>query len=285
MRCASALLIGWRLVWAASVALCLLGMLVSSTVAAPRAVMWERWQRHNPTDTRTIDHAAWHAWLKRSVVTSHPSGINRVRYAEVTPVDRAIAERYVTALQAVAISTYNRPEQQAYWINLYNAFTVVLVLRHYPVDSIREIRLSSGFFRVGPWRAKLLRIEGEAVSLDDIEHRILRPIWRDSRLHYALNCASLGCPHLLPRAYTAATLETMLDEGARAYVNHERGVTFDHGVLVVSSIYVWFQADFGATRQGLISHLRRYAYEPLATRLRTYQGRMRHRYDWQLNAS
>ncbi len=271
--------------WAVVVTLFLLGGLLSPTVAAPRAVVWDRWQRHDPTDTRTIDHTAWHTWLTRYIVAPHPSGINRVRYAEVTPADRDMAERYVAALQALAISTYNRQEHKAYWINLYNAFTVVLVLRHYPVDSIREIRLSPGFFRTGPWRAKLLTIEGEAVSLDDIEHRILRPIWRDNRVHYALNCASLGCPHLLPRAYTASTLEAMLDDGARAYINHPRGVTFDNDVLVVSSIYVWFKADFGETRQGVVSHLRRYAHEPLATRLRTYQGRLKHRYDWQLNAS
>ena len=285
MSYTSLLLFRWRLLWTVIVTLSLLGGLVLPTVAAPRAVMWDRWQRHDPTDSRIIDHTAWHTWLTRYVVASHPSGINRVRYAEVTPADKDMAERYVAALQAVAISTYNRHEQKAYWINLYNAFTVVLVLRHYPVDSIREIRLSPGLFRTGPWRVKLLTIEGEAVSLDDIEHRILRPIWRDNRVHYALNCASLGCPHLLPGAYTVATLEAMLDEGARAYINHPRGVMFDNDVLVVSSIYVWFKADFGDTRQGVVAHLRRYAHEPLATRLRTYQGRLKHRYDWQLNAS
>ena len=270
--------------WIVIVTFFLLAVLASSTIAAPRAVVWDRWQRHDPTDRRTIDHTAWHAWLTRYVVTSHSSGINRVRYAAVTPADRDMAERYVVALQAVTISTYNRHEQKAYWINLYNAFTVVLVLRHYPVASIREIRLSPGFLRAGPWRAKLLTIEGEAVSLDDIEHRILRPIWRDNRVHYALNCASLGCPHILQHAYTAATLEAMLDEGARAYINHPRGVTFDNDVLVVSSIYVWFKTDFGDTRQDMVAHLRRYAHEPLATRLRAYQGRFKHRYDWQLNA-
>jgi Protein of unknown function, DUF547 len=102
-------------------------------------------------------------------------------------------------LQTVAISAYHQQEQQAFWINLYNARTVSAVLAHYPVASLRDIRLS-GLFSTGPWHAKLVTIEGEKVSLDDIEHRIVRPLWKDNRLHDALNCASLGCPNLAPVA-------------------------------------------------------------------------------------
>ena len=192
-------------------------------------------------------------------------------------------KQYIAILQTFSISTYNRQEQQAYWINLYNALTVSVVLAHLPVASIRDIRLS-GLFSSGPWQAKLLTIEGEKVSLDDIEHRILRPIWKDNRLHYALNCASLGCPNLAPMAYTPASIEQLLEQGARAYINHPRGVSCQDGTCTLSSIYVWFQEDFGGDSAGVRHHLRRYANDLLAAQLQAYRGKFRHDYDWHLNA-
>ena len=113
-----------------------------------------------------------------------------------------------------------------YWINLYNAFTVHLILEHYPQDSIVDIRY--GFFDFGPWDEKLLQIEDEEVSLNDIEHRILRPIWKDPRLHYALNCASLGCPNLQPESFYPGNVESLLNSRARDYINHPRGLRFEN---------------------------------------------------------
>ena len=125
-----------------------------------------------------------------------------------------------------------------------------MILAHYPVASVHDIRLS-GLFTIGPWQAKLLTIEGEKVSLDDIEHRILRPIWKDNRPHYALNCASLGCPNLAPVSYTSANLEQLLEQGARAYINHPRGVFCQDGTCAFSSIYVIHQVSVCAGVQHL----------------------------------
>ena len=86
------------------------------------------------------------------------------------------------------------------------------------------------------------------MSLDDIEHRILRPIWRDPRIHYAVNCASIGCPDLFPEAITAANADAYLTRGARDYINDPRGAVVTGGRLTVSSIYKWFREDFGGTR-------------------------------------
>ena len=107
-------------------------------------------------------------------------------------------------------SLTSRDEQLAYWINLYNALTVKVILDHYPVKSILDIDISPGWFSIGPWGKKLVAVEGVEISLDDIEHRILRPIWRDPRIHYALNCAAVGCPNLLREAFTGATAEVLL---------------------------------------------------------------------------
>ena len=181
------------------------------------------------------------------------------------------------------ISTYNRSEQKAYWINLYNALTVDLILSRFPVASIRDINISPGLFARGPWGAKLVTIEGERLSLDDIEHRILRPIWSDRRVHYALNCASLGCPNLQPSAYTSDNSEALLEKGAREFINHPRGVAIQEGKLRVSSLYIWFQEDFGRGAADLMAHWQEYAEPRLAEALAEYQGGLAHDYDWRLN--
>ena len=105
----------------------------------------------------------------------------------------AALNAYVENLSRMPINDFNRAEQKAFWINLYNALTVKVVLAAYPVKSIRDIAISPGLFARGPWGKKLIEIDGETVSLNDIEHRILRPIWRDPRLHYALK---LRCDRL-----------------------------------------------------------------------------------------
>lgn len=265
----------------------IIGMLLlgSSAQAAPKAELWARWQKHDPASRQQIDHGAWDRFLKQYVVTNDPAGIHRVRYHSVTPEDRKALKNYLQALQAIAVSDYQRPEQRAYWINLYNAATVDLILGRFPVASIRDINISPGLLARGPWGAKLLSVEGEKLSLDDIEHRILRPIWKDNRVHYALNCASLGCPNLQPVAYTAANIEELLERGAREFINHPRGVAIQNGRLRVSSIYVWFQEDFGGDAEGLMEHWQRYAGPRLADALDKYSGGLAHDYDWRLNGA
>ena len=256
---------------------------VPSSFAAPKAELWSLWEAHDPAAELRVDHQPWNRFLAAYLDTAHPSGINRVRYGAVNEEDRALLEGYVSALEKTVVSGLQRDEQKAYWINLYNAVTVRTILRHYPVESIRAIKISPGLFASGPWGKKLVTVEGEEISLNDIEHRILRPLWQDNRVHYAVNCASLGCPNLLPEAFTADNSERLLESAARAYVNHPRGAELQDGRLMVSSIYEWFKEDFGGSRQGVIEHLRRYAEEPLASGLKSFTGKVKDRYDWSLN--
>lgn len=206
-----------------------------------------------------------------------------VRYAEVTPADREALQAYIQSLQGTTVSALIRDRQMAYWINFYNALTVEVILEHYPVASIRGINISPGFFTRGPWDAPLVEVEGESLTLNDMEHRILRPIWQDPRIHYAVNCASLGCPNLQPRAFTADNLEPMLNKAAREFINHPRGVQFDGKRLRLSSIFNWFSEDFGQNNQEILEHIAGYAEPPLAETLRTYTGRISYDYDWDLN--
>lgn len=249
---------------------------------APKAEYWAFWDAHDPAATAQIDHTAWNTFLS-SYLVQGTDGINRVRYAAVSPEDREALTGYIDRLQQQPVRTYNRDQQLAYWINLYNALTVDVVLQHYPVDGIRDIDISPGFFADGPWGKSLLVIEGQAVSLNDIEHRILRPLWQDPRLHYALNCASIGCPNLQPTAFTAENSEALLEQAAHSYVNDPRGVSPEADGLRLSSIYSWFRSDFGNTDSALLEHLRRYAKPGLASSLGQDARIAGYRYDWSLN--
>jgi hypothetical protein len=250
--------------------------------AAPKAELWERWLAHDPASAARVDHGAWGKFLSAYLVRGE-DGVNRVRYGEVTPGDRKALTGYIERLGRTPVSLLNRAEQLAYWINLYNALTVRVILDHYPVNTILRINNSPGWFAIGPWGKKLVAVEGEPLSLDDIEHRILRPIWRDPRIHYAVNCASVGCPNLAAAPYTAETADAMLTEGARAYAGHPRGVRVTEAGPVVSSIYHWYKEDFGGTDAGVLAHLRRYAPPDRAARLARFSRIADHAYDWSLN--
>lgn len=255
-----------------------------TAMAAPKPELWPRWQAQDPNSTLRVDHTGWTAFLDRHVA-ENPDGVNRLAYGRVGAGDKAALDGYVAGLAATPVTKLSRAEQRAFWINLYNALTVKTVLGAYPVKSIRDIKISPGLFSSGPWGKKLVRIEGEEISLDDIEHRILRPIWKDPRTHYAVNCASIGCPNLLREAFTPANMNALLDAGARAYVNHPRGAEIKDGKLITSSIYVWFQDDFGGGEAGVIAHLRRYARPEFATALNGVASIASDRYDWSLNDS
>ena len=250
--------------------------------AAPKADLWTYWEQHRPDSQQRVDHSAWDRLLKRYVVQGD-TGVNLVRYSQVSHQDKAKLDGYLQRLQQVEVRSLRRGEQLAYWINLYNALTVQLVLEHYPVDSIKDIDISPGLFSVGPWDKKLVNVEGKKLSLNDIEHRILRPIWEDPRIHYAVNCASLGCPNLQREAFTAENAEELMEKGAREYINHPRGAELIDSELVASSIYDWFQEDFGGTEAGVIDHLMGYASQELLSRLREARGIDEYRYDWSLN--
>jgi hypothetical protein len=145
--------------------------------------------------------------------------------------------------------------------------------------------MGRGLFSFGPWNDEVATVAGQALTLNDIEHRILRPIWQDHRIHFAVNCASLGCPDLSANAYTAENLEQQLAQAELNYLNHPRGIRFDaDGELVVSSIFDWYLEDFATDQSGLLRYLAQY-HDEAGERLRSYAGRIRYHYDWSLNSA
>ena len=230
-----------------------------------------------------VNHEQWQAWLDRFVVANHTSGIHRVRYAAVDGPGKMQLDSYLRALQAIDPRQLSRNEQLAYWINLYNAATVQVIIKHPGVKSIREIK--SGIFSVGPWKLPLLKVAGQTLSLDDVEHRIVRPLFHDRRVHFALNCASLGCPDLAAQAYQGATLDAMLNAQQLAYLSHPRAIRLDKNELVLSSLFQWYREDFAADEAGAIAYLAAHAPPTVAARLRGFHGAVSYAYDWDLNAA
>ncbi|MHC1711544.1 MAG: DUF547 domain-containing protein [Solidesulfovibrio sp.] len=169
----------------------------------------------------------------------------------------------------------------AYFINVYNAWTLKLILEHFP--GIGSIKDAGSVFR-SPWKRKFVRLRGRTVSLDDIEQDILRPRFHDPRVHFAINCASKSCPPLASTPYRGETLDAALDAATRAFINNPREVFMKNGVLHVSRIFDWYADDFGG-ESGVWDFLRRYAGPELARQMDAAASRRLayNDYDWSLN--
>ena len=234
---------------------------------------------------QTVDHSAWNKLLKAYVVPG-ADGLNRVRYAAFKAEGQQALKTYIKTLEGVDVASLDKPEQFAFWANLYNAKTIDIVLDKYPVKSIKDISLGGGVVALvtgGPWKANVLNVGGKALSLDTIEHGILRGTFKDPRVHYSVNCASVGCPNLGNEAFTGANLEAKLDAGAKSYVNHPRGFTVENGAVKASSIYDWFKADFDGSPDGVLRHARKYAEGALKQQLESITTIDSFGYDWTLN--
>lgn len=265
--------------------LLVLGMvafIASQAMAAPEKKLIPYWEKHDETSQAKIDHTAWQTFLDQYLVSDSASGIHLVRYRKAKQ-DQAEENlsKYISQLQSTSISEYNRSQQKAFWINLYNAATVRLILQNYPIDSITDVKF--GFFSFGPWDEKLLKVEGKKLSLNDIEHGILRPVWNDERIHYAVNCASLGCPNLASQAYTAENTDQQLEQGAKEYIHHPRGFRWDGEDIVLSKIYKWYGVDFGSDEREILNYLKPYLPTADQTRLERFKGDIDYEYDWALN--
>ncbi|MCV6546783.1 MAG: DUF547 domain-containing protein [Cohaesibacter sp.] len=228
----------------------------------------------------SLDHSDYSNLLKRYVVKGS-DGLNRVNYRGLKTQRKAL-KAYLDRMQGVNVKSLSSNAAKAFWINLYNAKTLDVVLDRYPVKSIKDIKLGGGFFGSGPWKKKLLTVGGKQLSLDDIEHKIARKTWKDSRLHYGFNCASIGCPNLLPEAFKGAKINSQLNKAARDYINHPRGVSVTKNGITASKIYDWYDEDFGSKKQ-LIAHWQRHAAPHLKQALIKQQSIKGYAYNWSLN--
>lgn len=218
----------------------------------------------NAQSTFDHNHAAWTVLLAKHVSWNSTSTASTVDYAGFKN-DKAALNNYLTKISAVKTADFNRwtvNEQQAFLINAYNAYTVDLILTKYPnIKSIKEL----GSLFSSPWSKAFFVLLGEKRSLDDVEHKLLRGSknFDEPRIHFAANCASIGCPALRPEAYTAKALDAQLEEQTKRFLSDRSRNRFDKSknTLFLSSIFKWYGEDFGKGKnaKNLPEFLARYA--------------------------
>ncbi|MBT5389051.1 MAG: DUF547 domain-containing protein [Porticoccaceae bacterium] len=246
----------------------------SEALAGKASKYWSLWDKSNEQQRQSIDHGDFDQLLAEYVIVDHPSGINRFRYALVKQSASKQLSGYIKKMARLDPRDYSRDEQKAYWLNLYNALTIQELLKVYPVKSVPQKRFK---------RKKLVRIAGVKLSLDDIENRILRPIWQDPKLLFGLSCASLGCPNIHNRAFTAKNSKALLTKSVTEFINHPRGLEVSHQRLRASALFDWYATDFGSDRR-LLRFLANYADDHKALYVLGFKGEIRYQYDNRINA-
>lgn len=200
-----------------------------------------------PTLPKAPDHGTWNSLLQ-----THVTSTGKVNYAGFKR-DGAKLDAYLASLSAATPNAeWSRQEAMAYWINAYNAFTIKRILKDYPLKSITD--LDGG----DPWKVKWIELGGKKYSLNNIEHDILRPKYKDARIHFAVNCAATSCPPLPNKAFTAENLNSMLQSGTRKFIRNS-AYNQTNGDIKVSKIFEWYGEDFGDLR----AYLNKYLAAPL----------------------
>ncbi len=194
--------------------------------------------------------------------------------------DESRLDAYLKVLEELNIGTLDRDAQFAFYVNAYNAWTIKLILSGYPgVESIKDL----GSVFKSPWKKKIVRIDGDLVTLDHVEHEILRPRFKDARVHFAINCASKGCPPLFTEPYQGDILGQQLDAVTDAFLNDPDYNRLDGNTLYVSRIFKWFKEDFN---KDIVGFFLKYAKGPLKEGLEAGKGSIKIKYldyDWSLN--
>lgn len=243
-----------------------------------------QWTINNPLSNEVISHQVWQNFLDHNVITNNEK-INLIDYSNLSKEDLESLKNYIKVMSQINIEKYNKQEQLAYWLNLYNALTVQTVANYYPVANIQEINISPGLFSVGPWGANIITIKNVSLSLDAINNHIIRPVWNDARTHYALNNATIGAPNLSKEAFQGAFIDRQLNQVATEYVNSLRGAQVIEGKLIISKIYDWYETDFGGTKQNVINHLLLFGKEPLLSQLKHINTVDSYSYNWHINCT
>lgn len=205
------------------------------------------------------------------------NGVNLVAYGDVTEADADQLQSYIESLANTDISGFSDNEKMAYWFNLYNAVTLDLILDNYPVESIKDIE--------DPWSQKLVNVRGATMSLDEIEHETLRENYDEPRIHFAVNCASIGCPNLKQTAWVAETLEADLDQAGKDYISSSRGIRVNGDSLTASKIFDWYEEDFGADEEDVLTYLAQFATGDKKSAMQNANEIDDYEYDWSLNVA
>ncbi|WP_396208807.1 DUF547 domain-containing protein [Gemmatimonas sp.] len=197
--------------------------------------------------------------------------------------------RYLASLDTVHVSALSEDERLAYWINVYNAYTIQLIVRHHERQSIRNINRTLGFLQLkGPWNEPIVKAGGQVYTLDQVLHRILRREFHESRVHFAIVPASKSAPPLRSEAYVGARLGEQLEDQTRRFLSDTTKTWYRNGVLGLNRLFEAYERDFGSSRKEMILFVAPYITfrptEPQRKRLEEGRALLNYRqYDWSLN--
>lgn len=226
-----------------------------------------------PGQASTVNHEIWAKLLGKYV---KPGGVD---YAGFKKEEERL-DQYLKMLENTDPEKLPRREQYAYYINAYNAWTIKLILSGYPgVESIKDF----GSILQSPWQKKWVRVNGNVITLDHVEHDILRPRYKDPRVHFAINCSAVSCPPLRPEPYLADILDQQLDDSTRSFINDANSHRLEGNTLYVSRIFKWFSEDFNGDALGFyLQYAEGDLKEKLTRQKDNIQVKYLH-YDWSLN--
>ena len=214
--------------------------------------------------TNTPNHDEWNSILKSNVTSS-----GKVNYVSMKTKLSNI-ETYITNLESLSDqSTWSKNEKLAYWINLYNAATVRLIIQNYPTTSITSLNGGK------PWDKKVVTISGKSYTLNQIENDIIRPRFKEPRIHFAVNCAAVSCPKIMNSAFTADKLNYQLTKQAKAFINGSKN-SINENSVEISKIFEWYAVDFGSS---IIEYLNKYS----TTQINSEATIGYKEYNWNLN--
>ncbi|MDH4206643.1 MAG: DUF547 domain-containing protein [Desulfobacteraceae bacterium] len=227
----------------------------------------------NSRSDTAVDHSIYANLLKKYV---HQGNVDYRGFK----MEESKLDQYLKILENVDSKSLSGNEQFAFYINAYNAWTIKLILSGYPgIKSIKDL----GNILKTPWKKKICRIDGDVITLDDIEHHILRPRFKDPRVHFAINCAALSCPFLASEPFLGSTLDRQLDDATRAFINNPKRNYLEGNTLYVSRIFTWFSKDFN---DDVIGFFLKYADGNLKKELEVKKNSIKIKYlnyDWSLN--
>ena len=226
-----------------------------------------------------FDHSKFDQILKMYVDTG-----GRVDYNGIAG-DEAFRE-YMVSLENAKPDALSRDGQLAFWINAYNAVTIDKVIKWKPKKSVRETFVPGVWTGTKFFTSREHTVAGQRLSQDDIEHEILRKRFKDPRIHFAIVCASSGCPPLPQVAYTADNVQARLEEETRMYLHSERGIQIDYveNTMMLSKLFDWFAGDFESKSGSVTNFIKPYLDEKAMAFLDRMPKMSYIAYDWSLNA-
>lgn len=215
-------------------------------------------------------HQLWDVLTRK-----HINADGKVNYAGFLS-DKKQLEQYLNQLKEMhsELTSWNKRKQLAYWINMYNTVTVKLIIDNYPVSSITELKGGK------PWDTPLIELSGTSYTLNVIENKIIRPKFKDPRIHFAVNCAAKSCPKIMNKAWTEHNLERALTAQTKEFLANKEQNTLQENDIIISKIFDWYKADFGSSNQGIIEFINTYSNKEIDLNATVSFNE----YDWSLNS-